>query len=371
MARFALLALLVPALVNSAPLKSKRFSFALQSYDSFQISDGVGGNAQAQANAIFVDVLPADLTTVDATSLANIKSMRVAAENAETGQFNPAIAAASGATAAALQVGKIKNKVLKLTAEVTAIKIDLAQAQAAGKSTSSLQGQLTKEQTKLTKNISLDKGSAGKASQGVAGNSKAAAAGGAAAAAASPAAATKAAKTKAAKTKAAKATKAVGTAAPAATAASLAASAGTVNFNLQSYAQFQISDGTAGNAKAQADAIFVTPLPADLSTVSSAAAANIETMRQAAEKAETAQFNPAIKAASGAAATALQNGKIKNKVLKLTAEVQGLKIKLAKAQASGSSTSAIQTKIAAEQKKLDNNIALDTKAAGQASKGVA
>ncbi|CAK5261999.1 unnamed protein product [Mycena citricolor] len=366
MARFALLALLVPALVNSAPLKSKRFSFALQSYDSFQISDGVGGNAQAQANAIFVDVLPADLTTVDATSLANIKSMRVAAENAETGQFNPAIAAASGATAAALQVGKIKNKVLKLTAEVTAIKIDLAQAQAAGKSTSSLQGQLTKEQTKLTKNISLDKGSAGKASQGVAGNSKAAAAGGAAAAAASPAAATKA-----AKTKAAKATKAVGTAAPAATAASLAASAGTVNFNLQSYAQFQISDGTAGNAKAQADAIFVTPLPADLSTVSSAAAANIETMRQAAEKAETAQFNPAIKAASGAAATALQNGKIKNKVLKLTAEVQGLKIKLAKAQASGSSTSAIQTKIAAEQKKLDNNIALDTKAAGQASKGVA
>lgn len=41
--------------------------------------------------------------------------MRQAAEAAEVDQFNPAIAAATGAEADALQVGKIQNKVLKLT----------------------------------------------------------------------------------------------------------------------------------------------------------------------------------------------------------------------------------------------------------------
>ncbi|CAK5274945.1 unnamed protein product [Mycena citricolor] len=376
MARFALLALLVPALVSAAPLKSKRFSFALQSYDSFQISDGVGGNAKAQADAIFVTPFPADLSTVDATSLANVEAMHTAAENAETQQFDPAISAASGATAAALQVGKIKNKVLKLTAEVQGIKIKMAQAQAAGKSTASLQSSLTAEQTKLTHNIALDTAAAGKAAQGVTGGSAAAA--GTAAAAAAPAATTKAAKaakTKAAKTKAAKATGTAAAAAPAATGATLAATggsaAGTFDFAVQQYSSFQISDGKAGTAQAQADAIFVAPFPADLTTVSASALANLNTMRLAAEAAETGKFNPQIAAASGAAATALQNGKIKNKVLKLTAEVQGLKIKLAQAQAKGSSTSSIQTSLATEQKKLSNNIALDTKAAGQASKGVA
>ncbi len=55
---------------------------------------------------------------------------------------------------------------------------------------------------------------------------------------------------------------------------------------------------------------------------------DIETMRQAAEAAETDDFNPAIDAASGDAADALQVGKIKNKVLKLTGEVQVLNIKV-------------------------------------------
>ena len=126
----------------------------------------------------------------------------------------------------------------------------------------------------------------------------------------------------------------------------------------------------------------------------------METMRKAAESAETDQFNPAIEAASGADADALQNGKIQNKVLKLTGEVQVLKIKLAKAQAAGDDTASIESKIAAEQcvsafcmswiwffacactvdadyaphicrKKLSNNIATDKKSAGEASKGVA
>ena len=117
-----------------------------------------------------------------------------------------------------------------------------------------------------------------------------------------------------------------------------------------SYADFQISDGTAGDAEAKANAVFVDPLAGlDLASLDDSVASNMETMRKAAEAAETDQFNPAIEAASGADADALQNGKIQNKVLKLTGEVQVLKIKLAKAQAAGDDTASIESKIAAEQ----------------------
>ena len=75
--------------------------------------------------------------------------------------------------------------------------------------------------------------------------------------------------------------------------------------------------------------MFVTPFAGvNLATVDSATLDAVQTMREAAESAETDQFNPAIDAASGAAATALQNGKIKNKVLKLTGEVQALQIQV-------------------------------------------
>ncbi|KAJ7216346.1 hypothetical protein GGX14DRAFT_561921 [Mycena pura] len=169
MARFALLALLAPTLAAvAAPISNRAFSFALQSYAQFQISGGVGGNAAAQANAVFVDPFPADLTTVDATSLDNLGTMREAAESAETDEFDPQIDAASGAAADALQVGKIKNKVLKLTGEVQQIKIKIAQAAAAGASTAALEASLEAEQTKLTTNIALDVKNAGKASTGVA-----------------------------------------------------------------------------------------------------------------------------------------------------------------------------------------------------------
>lgn len=109
----------------------------------------------------------------------------------------------------------------------------------------------------------------------------------------------------------------------------------------------------------------------------------MQTMREAAESAETDDFNPAIAAASGAAgdhtghsfeqltevvilADALQVGKIKNKVLKLTGEVQVLNIKvsfrlyfvhaslwramqIAQAQASGDDTSDLEDSLAEEQ----------------------
>ena len=64
-----------------------------------------------------------DLTTVSSDVLEAMNNMREAAESAETDQFDPQIDAASGAAADALQVGKIKNKVLKLTGEVQVLNI--------------------------------------------------------------------------------------------------------------------------------------------------------------------------------------------------------------------------------------------------------
>ena len=97
----------------------------------------------------------------------------------------------------------------------------------------------------------------------------------------------------------------------------------------RSYAAFQISDGTAGDAQAKANAVFIDPFDGvDLATVDDATLKAVQTMREAAEDAETSQFNPAIDAASGTDKTALQNGKIKNKVLKLTGEIQALNIEV-------------------------------------------
>ncbi|KAK9422010.1 putative Small secreted protein [Seiridium unicorne] len=129
----------------------------------------------------------------------------------------------------------------------------------------------------------------------------------------------------------------------------------------QTYNNFQISDGTAGNALAEAQAAF--PVDADLANVSAGDLAIIQAARETAEAAETDGFNDAVDAASGDAATALQNGKIKNKVLKLYLETTGLQIQ----QAQGDDN---QDDIDAEQTKLNTNIALDQKAAGQASQGV-
>ncbi|KAI0353662.1 hypothetical protein OH77DRAFT_1406415 [Trametes cingulata] len=368
----SIFALTVAGLVAAAPIRFPKVSkraFTLQDYADFQISDGTAGNAEAEANAVFVDPFNGvDLATVDDATLDAVKTMREAAEDAETEQFNPAIEAASGDEADALQNGKIKNKVLKLTGEVQALNIQIAQAKASGDDTSDLEDKLKEEQTKLTKNIATDKKAAGQPSKGVTGG----AATNNAAAKTSKASSAKASATKAASTKAASTKTSAAASASATAATSGSTDASAFSFPVQDYADFQISDGTAGDAEAQANAVFVDPLAGlDLATLDDSVADNMETMRKAAESAETDQFNPAIDAASGDEADALQNGKIKNKVLKLTGEVQVLKIKLAKAQASGDDTSDIEDKISEEQKKLDTNIATDKKNAGAPSKGVA
>ncbi|GAB1520477.1 hypothetical protein RhiTH_003554 [Rhizoctonia solani] len=152
-------------------------------------------------------------------------------------------------------------------------------------------------------------------------------------------------------------------------------------FSEQQYSAFQISDGKAGSAQAEANKVFVDPFKGrDLATVTSAELKAVQTMREAAEAAEVDKFNKQITATSGDAATALQNGKIKNKVLKLTGEVQAIQIKdvrligndkIAQGKAAGKDTSSDEAKLKEEQTKLTKNIATDVKNKGQASKGVA
>ncbi|PMD20242.1 hypothetical protein NA56DRAFT_574151 [Hyaloscypha hepaticicola] len=128
-------------------------------YNAISISGGTAGNAETEANALFANIDRNNLAGVSAADLKIIKGTHDAAEDAEVQVFNPAIAAASGAAAQALQNGKIKNKVLKLTAEVLGIQIDAAQ----GGSSSDLAA----EQAKLANNIKLDTAAAGQASTAV------------------------------------------------------------------------------------------------------------------------------------------------------------------------------------------------------------
>ncbi|ORY66279.1 uncharacterized protein BCR38DRAFT_483920 [Pseudomassariella vexata] len=128
------------------------------------------------------------------------------------------------------------------------------------------------------------------------------------------------------------------------------------------YSEFQVSDGVAGNALEEVQAKFPIDT-SDLANVSDADLAIIQAARETAESAETDAFNSAVESASGDAADALQNGKIKNKVLKLFLETTALQIK----QAQGEDN---QDKIDEEQKKLDTNIATDKKNAGATSQSV-
>ncbi|CAE6466685.1 unnamed protein product [Rhizoctonia solani] len=165
----SIISLVFIGLVAARPLPLTKRAFTEQQYSAFQISDGTTGNAQAEANAVFVDPFNGrDLATVTADELTAVQNMREAAEAAEVDQFNKQISAASGTAATALQNGKIKNKVLKLTGEVQAIQIKIAQGQAAGKDTTSDETKLKEEQTKLTKNIATDVKNKGQASKGVA-----------------------------------------------------------------------------------------------------------------------------------------------------------------------------------------------------------
>ncbi|EDU42142.1 conserved hypothetical protein [Pyrenophora tritici-repentis Pt-1C-BFP] len=126
------------------------------------------------------------------------------------------------------------------------------------------------------------------------------------------------------------------------------------------YNAISISGGQAGNAKAEAAAVFKALDVNNLKDIASEDLTFLNTVNQVANDAEKEVFNPAVEAATGDQATQIQNGKIKNKVLKLMATV----LKLQAQEAQGQDVAAT---LAEETKKFDNNVALDVKAAGQVS----
>ncbi|RMZ72534.1 small secreted [Pyrenophora seminiperda CCB06] len=126
------------------------------------------------------------------------------------------------------------------------------------------------------------------------------------------------------------------------------------------YNAISIAGGVAGNAKAEAAAVFKALDLTNLKNIASADLTFLNTVNQVANDAEKQVFNPAVDAATGDKAAQIQNGKIKNKVLKLTATV----LKLQAQQAQGQDVAAT---LAEETKKFNNNVALDVKAAGQVS----
>ncbi|KAJ4128865.1 hypothetical protein NW768_007387 [Fusarium equiseti] len=153
--KFTSILLGLAATAVAAPL-SKRAVFSQSSYDNLSISGGTAGNAQQEALQK-LGGLPNDLSTVEKSDLDFLNSVNQIANDAETDAFNPAIEAASGEEADALQRGKIKNKVLKLTA--TILKLEAQKAQG-----DDVDEKLDEENKKLQNNIAQDQEAAGQAS---------------------------------------------------------------------------------------------------------------------------------------------------------------------------------------------------------------
>ncbi|CAN9114026.1 hypothetical protein CUC08_Gglean002743 [Alternaria sp. MG1] len=127
------------------------------------------------------------------------------------------------------------------------------------------------------------------------------------------------------------------------------------------YNDISISGGQAGNAQAEAMAVFSALDLQNPGNIDPADLTFLNEVNQVANDAEKEAFNPAVEAATGDEADQIQNGKIKNKVLKLMATV----IKLQAQQAQGDDS--VADKLAEEMTKLNNNIKQDTAAAGQVS----
>jgi hypothetical protein len=106
------------------------------------------------------------LASVSASDLDIISKAAQVSEDAEVeaGGFNDAIAAAGGTNSAAgasLQIGKIKNKVLKLQTDVLRLQIKQAQGD------DTVAAQLAQQQTKLATNVALDVKAAGQKSTSI------------------------------------------------------------------------------------------------------------------------------------------------------------------------------------------------------------
>ncbi|KAI1349173.1 small secreted protein [Xylaria sp. FL0043] len=145
------------ALITACAAVAQAGVFTQQTYNDISISGGTAGNAQNEALAVFSALDTNDLANVAPEDLDFLNSVNQICNDAEDEAFNPAIDAATGDAADALQRGKIKNKVLKLTASVLKLQAQVAQGD-------DVQDKLDEEQTKLDSNIQQDEDEAGNAS---------------------------------------------------------------------------------------------------------------------------------------------------------------------------------------------------------------
>ncbi|KZS93207.1 hypothetical protein SISNIDRAFT_550191 [Sistotremastrum niveocremeum HHB9708] len=139
------------------------------------------------------------------------------------------------------------------------------------------------------------------------------------------------------------------------------------------YCDFQISDGYGGDAEQKAAALFRAPFEGmDLSKASFADFDILRTMREAVEDADVEQFVPQIAAARTNATLRqeLSVGRIKNTVLRLTATIQVLEIKISKDQTFGGDTDYEEEWLYDELDQLDEALAQDKANAGLPSRGV-
>ncbi|KAI0829545.1 hypothetical protein F5Y06DRAFT_211391 [Hypoxylon sp. FL0890] len=145
------------ALIAASAAAVQAGVFTQQTYNDISISGGVAGNAEQEALAVFSALDPNNLAAADDDDIDFLKSVNRICNDAEDKAFNPAIDAASGEEADALQRGKIKNKVLKLEATILRLKIQQAQGD-------DVADDMAAEQKKLDNNIKQDEDEAGKAS---------------------------------------------------------------------------------------------------------------------------------------------------------------------------------------------------------------
>lgn len=159
-----LFALTATTLSAPTPAHSVKRALTAKSYNDFSVSSGVAGSALAEVNANFP--VPSDLSTVSASDLTIISDAAKVSEQTEvaTGGFNDAIEAAGGqgtTEGKALQVGKIKNKVLKLQTDVLRLQIQAAQGKAG------LEDQIATQQKKLDTNVALDEAAKGQTAKAI------------------------------------------------------------------------------------------------------------------------------------------------------------------------------------------------------------
>ncbi|KAI1771232.1 hypothetical protein F4818DRAFT_216695 [Hypoxylon cercidicola] len=128
--------------------------FTQKKYDDISISGGTAGNAEQEALSVFSALDMNNLAGADDADIDFLKSVNSICNDAEDEAFNPAIDAATGDAADALQRGKIKNKVLKLEASVIRLMIQQAQGE-------DVSADLAKESKKLQNNIKQDEDEAG------------------------------------------------------------------------------------------------------------------------------------------------------------------------------------------------------------------